>query len=130
MPGKNQTANPDLSWLNHVKLAARHADRAQQMPYVLTKYSHKYVIYVTLLKKVCSCQGEYKTDWRAILNPSRKEIIWKMWIHCYSIIYFLHITHMQSFMCNFHFYLSRSWINPKTSPILDQMQALWMSRLE
>lgn len=32
------------------------------MSYVLTKYFHKYAIYVTLLKKVCLCQGECKTE--------------------------------------------------------------------
>lgn len=42
------------------------------MSYVLTKYSHKNVIDVTLLKKVCLSQGVHKTDWKAILSPNRK----------------------------------------------------------
>lgn len=72
MPGKNQTANPDLSWLNHVKLVARHADRAQQMPYVLTKYSHKYVIYVTLLKKSLLMSG-WIQNWLESYTESKQK---------------------------------------------------------
>ena len=50
-----------------------HVDKENtMMVYVLTKYSHKYVIYVTLLKKVCLSQGECKTDWKAIPSPNRK----------------------------------------------------------